>query len=334
MPRPRRPWYRKSRGEWTVTIAGKQHGLKLDDAGESWEAIEAAWQAKERELAGNRDTPNRATVAGVVAGFLADERVRKLAPDTRANYRNRLAWFTGRFGRRLVETITPEEVETAAGAETWSDATVRLTLTAVQLAVRWAGRAGFSLIRPPMPTRDERCVITRAEWLAALEECHGDFRPLVELLFLTGCRPKELRTLTAEMVNWETGRVTLAVHKTKRKTGRSRTVYLSKQALAVMQDQRQKYPSGHLFRNLAGRPFTSNAVAARWRRVRDVLGLRRQVVPGSMRHSFATHLLEGGADVRDVAELLGHTSTEMVTTVYAKFINPGRLQDVAGKVTG
>ncbi len=334
MPRPRRPWYRKSRGEWTVTIAGKQHGLKLYDAGESWEAIEAAWQAKERELAGNRDTPNRATVAGVVAGFLADERVRKLAPDTRANYRNRLAWFTGKFGRRLVQTITPDEVETAAAAETWSDATVRLTLTAVQLAVRWAGRSGFSLIRPPMPTRDEQCVISKEEYALALNECNGDFGPLIQALFLTGCRPKEMRTLTVEMVNWQTARVTLVAHKTKRKTGRPRVIYLSKAAFAVLDEQRQKYGAGPLFRNNEGRIFTSNAVAARWRRVRLVLGLRKQVVPGTMRHSFATHLLESGKAPRDVAELLGHTSTQMVETVYGKFCDPGRLQDVAGGVLG
>lgn len=334
MPRPNRPWYRKSRVEWFVTINGKQYGLKVYDENAPWEEVEAAWQAKERELGANPAGGNRATVSEAVRAFLGCDRVRALAPDTRANYTHRLGWFVRHFGRRLVETVTPDEVEAKAGAETWSDGTVRLTLTAVQLAVRHAGRAGFSLIRPAMPVRDERCVISREEYQQALGECHGDYGPLVQTLFLTGRRPKEVRLLTVEQVNWETGKATLEAHKTRKRTGRPATVYLSAAALAVLKGQADKYGSGHLFRNARGRPFSAASVQTRWRLVREKLGLRRQVIPGSMRHSFASHLLEAGASTRDVAELLGHTSTTMVEKIYGKFLDHNRLREVAAKVTG
>lgn len=329
MPRPRRPWFRHSRGEWFVTINGKQWGLKVFDPDDEAGAVASMHRL---EADPNRAAGNRATVCQAVDAFLDDCRRRQLAEDTLANYTNRLGWFRRHFGRRDVATVEPEEVERAAAGEAWSDGTVRLTLTAVQLAVRSAGRNSFRLIRPAMPVRDERCVLTREEYEAVLNECHGDFGPLVQTLFLTGRRPKEIRLLTAEQVQWEAGKATLRQHKTAKRTGRPATVYLSRAALAVLQTQRERYGGGHLFRGVHGRPFTAAAVGWRWRRVREVLGLRKQVIAATLRHSFATHLLEKGAAARDVAQLLGHTSTKMVEEVYGKYINADRLRELAGKV--
>jgi integrase/recombinase XerD len=163
-------------------------------------------------------------------------------------------------------------------------------------------------------------------------ECRGDFAPLVRFMFLTGCRPGEARALLADQVNWQSGRAVLQEHKTRGKTGKPKSIYLSDGALAILVEQRGKYGTGLLFRGKNGQMFSSNSVHDRWQRIRDRLGLRAQAIPYSLRHSFATHLLEGGASSRDVAELLGHTSTVMVETVYGHHVSIDRLRGVAGRL--
>ncbi len=325
MPRPNRPWYRADRGEWYMTIGGVKTRLKVFDPDD----LSGAMAAVERLQATAKPVQ---TVAGVVERFQREELPNR-SEATISSYTQRLKWVVEKFGRVNITDLDPRAIRQAADRESgWRNGTKRLTLTVFQLVVRWGGRGDFSIEMPPWGQRDERCVISREELSAVLNLCKGDFGPLVQWLFLTGCRPKEGRTLTAEMVDWQGGKAILEDHKTRGKVQKAKTVYLSDSALDILKRQREKYRSGYLFRHTNGRPISASGIQARWRRIREALGLRSQVVTYGLRHSFATHLLEGGASARDVAELLGHTSTEMVTKIYSHFVDPGRLRDVAGKL--
>jgi site-specific recombinase XerD len=80
-----------------------------------------------------------------------------------------------------------------------------------------------------------------------------------------------------------------------------------------------------VFLNLHGGPLGVRGLRLRLDRLRRLAGLPAGVSPHTLRHSFATHLLEGGADLRVVQELLGHES--LATTQVYTHVSPARLRD-------
>ena len=84
-------------------------------------------------------------------------------------------------------------------------------------------------------------------------------------------------------------------------------------------------PDGRVYcPSVRGRPLHTSDVRRRLERWVRAAGLESGVSPHALRHSFATHLLEGGADLRSIQELLGHSSVS-TTQVYTR-VEPGRLR--------
>jgi site-specific recombinase XerD len=91
----------------------------------------------------------------------------------------------------------------------------------------------------------------------------------------------------------------------------------------------ERRPSGQrepteIFLNHHGGPLGVRGLRFRLDRLRRLAGLPVGVSPHTLRHSFATHLLDGGADLRVVQELLGHAN--LATTQVYTHVSPGRLQ--------
>ncbi len=83
----------------------------------------------------------------------------------------------------------------------------------------------------------------------------------------------------------------------------------------------QQYASDdHVFVNLRGKPFTSRGIQYLMQKHADAIGMSVNVHPHMLRHSFATHLLDNGADIRLVQELLGHSSLS-TTQIYTHVSN-------------
>ena len=137
-------------------------------------------------------------------------------------------------------------------------------------------------------------------------------RAVLELLYAAGIRVSELCGLDVDDVDLEHGRVRVLG-----KGGRERSVPIGEDAIEALREYVAQAreaigrpgPGGHpLFPNRRGKrisPRDVRSLVEKYRR--DVLAGRR-VSPHTLRHSFATHLMEGGADIRAVQELLGHSS--------------------------
>ncbi len=152
-------------------------------------------------------------------------------------------------------------------------------------------------------------------------------RAMLELLYATGLRISELVGLDVDDVDADE-RAVLA----RGKGGRERVVPLGRAAVAAVEGWRVRgrpqlapHVPALLVNQRGGRLTRQGA----WKRLKahaGAVGLAERVSPHTLRHSFATHLLEGGADVRLVQELLGHASIR--TTQIYTLVSDTRLRAV------
>ncbi len=143
---------------------------------------------------------------------------------------------------------------------------------------------------------------------------------MMELWYATGCRVSELARIACEDLDWKSGLVCL-----KGKGNRQRWVPLNSDALEAARAyqkvrhewvRRAGLPDlSVFFLTSRFRPFTRQALWKWLAELAKKAGIRRKVWPHMIRHSFATHVLQGGADLRTVQELLGHQSIA-TTQVY------------------
>lgn len=159
---------------------------------------------------------------------------------------------------------------------------------------------------------------------------HRD-RAILEVLYSTGCRVSECAGLTLTTLDLEEG-----VVRVLGKGQKERLALLGGPARAaitawlparqqLLRDQRVLDP-GALWLNRYGRPLSSRWVFQTVADRANAAGLPTSLTPHGLRHSFATHLLDRGADLRTVQELLGHA--RLVTTEIYTHVSIGRLRDV------
>jgi len=154
-------------------------------------------------------------------------------------------------------------------------------------------------------------------------------RAMLEILYATGMRVSELTHLPVHQVNLEAGYVLLFG-----KGSKERVVPLGSEAMRwvalYLKEAREVLAKGKespfLFVNRSGRGMSRQRF---WRSLKDYArraGLHKRISPHLLRHSFASHLLEGGADLRSVQMMLGHV--DISTTQIYTHVTGERLKKV------
>ncbi len=214
--------------------------------------------------------------------------------------------------------------------EAYKATSVARTLSAVRTFHRFALREGMTeddptagVVRPRLPrglphplTMDEVTAVIDAPPPGSPTGVRD--RAILELLYGAGLRVSELTGLDVDDLDLEEGAVRVLG-----KGNKERDVPIGRMARVAIEDYlRVARPAlasprsrGALFLNARGGRLTRQSCARLLAAHARAAGIRRTVTPHDLRHSFATHLLEGGADVRVVQELLGHASVA-TTQIY------------------
>lgn len=148
----------------------------------------------------------------------------------------------------------------------------------------------------------------------------GRNRAMLEVLYSSGLRVSELVELKRANVYFDLGFLRVVG-----KGNKERLVPIGRDAMkflkSYLEDIRVHIPvqkgfEGYVFLNRAGRKISRVTVFLMIKALAAKIGLKKSISPHTFRHSFATHLIEGGADLRAVQEMLGHesiTTTEIYT---------------------
>lgn len=157
-------------------------------------------------------------------------------------------------------------------------------------------------------------------------------RTMLEFLYAAGLRVSELVSLRPEFVNRQHGYI-----RTTGKGSKERIVPLGKSALAFHEQYlaearphlARHRDSGHLFLSRRGHGLTRQGFWTRLKAHGRRAGIKKNISPHTLRHSFATHLLEGGADLRSVQTMLGHS--DIATTQIYTHVSGKRMREVHEK---
>ena len=180
-------------------------------------------------------------------------------------------------------------------------------------------------------------ILSTEQVIKLLEQPSGDSakeirdKAMLELLYATGIRVTELITLKLNDVNLQRGYLIC------RDGGKERVIpfgteaksslirYLGGTRAAMVADAESEY----LFVNCSGQPMSRQGF---WKLIKfyaKKAGIEEDITPHTLRHSFAAHLVENGADLRSVQEMLGHSDIS-TTQIYAN-MNHSRIREVYAK---
>jgi integrase/recombinase XerD len=302
-------------------------------------------------------TENASALDSALGDYLAHLRVeRGLSANTTTAYRRDLARYTAyltTLGRTDLGAVGPADVgeyvtalrEGSDGGRALSAASAARALAAVRGLHRFAQAEGLAVDDPSArvtaPSQHRRLPhALSVDAVARLLEAAsaGDTpaalrdRALLELLYSTGGRISEVVGLDVDDVTHEDAVVRLLGKGSKERIvpvgsyARDAVDAYRVRARPVLVADGAGRSTPALFLNSRGARLSRQSAWAVLQRSAERAGLAEHVSPHTLRHSFATHLLSGGADVRVVQELLGHAS--VTTTQIYTMVTPDALREV------
>lgn len=280
------------------------------------------------------------TLSQLINDFLRDRQRADCRESSLRTYRTRLAPLVQALGRRSVCRLTRDELldwlasqrEDGRGRRR-ANATLALTRTLVKMLQTYAldeGHVEAPWLKPkdlkkPKPRRRDR-TCTAAETAALVELMTPAYRRLYTAYRLTGARRSELCLARIEDLTHAAGRpaaIVLRHHKTSDKDGRDRVIHLGPEAARLVTEAVAGRTFGRIFLDDDGRPWKPSRVSAVFRRLRNALGLHKDLTVHCTRHEFASAVVVRHG-LQEAQKLLGHANVQ--TTERYSHLQPEHLR--------
>lgn len=275
--------------------------------------------------------------------------VKKTSDNTRLSYRRDLCKFADFMEKQGIsdfEEITPEHLQAYMEylkEQKFAAATISRNVASIKAIYQYLcqERDGLENISEELkaPKIEKRIpeILSMEEVVRLLEQPSGDSgkeirdKAMLELLYATGIRVTELITLSIHDVNLQMGFIICKDSHKERlvpfgEAARSALIRYIENTREGMLLGREKET---LFVNCSGQPMSRQGF---WKLIKyyaKKAGIQADITPHTLRHSFAAHLVENGADLRSVQEMLGHSDIS-TTQIYAN-MNHNRIREVYAK---
>ena len=244
--------------------------------------------------------------------MLEDMGIRNLAVNTQSAYLQQVLTYARHF-RRSPERLGPEEVRAyqvyLTKTRRLSPSSVSVATGALRFLYKVTLKRDWAVEDIPMPKRPFRLpvILSPEEVMHFLDSIANLMhRAILMTAYAAGLRISEATHL--KVTDIDSQRMMLRVDQGKAR--KDRYVMLSPRLLEELRAYWKAFrPTLWLFPgDLPNKPITRSAVEQACQKARRASGIQKLITPHSLRHAFATHLLESGADVRTIQLLLGHRS--------------------------
>ncbi len=275
--------------------------------------------------------------------------IKKTSGNTELSYKRDLCKFVNFMEERGITAVTrisPEDLHAYIrylNERKFAPSTVSRNIASIKALYQYLSREGrikdniAEALKAPKIEKKTPEILSMEEVVRLLEQPSGNSdkeirdKAMLELLYATGIRVTELITLLVQDVNLQMGVILC------RDLHKERLVPFGEAAKAAliryMEEARSSMLSSSreetLFVNCSGQPMSRQGF---WKLIKHYArkaGIQSDITPHTLRHSFAAHLVENGADLRSVQEMLGHSDIS-TTQMYAN-IGRNRIREVYAK---
>jgi integrase/recombinase XerD len=245
--------------------------------------------------------------------MIEDMQVRNLALNTQLSYLQQVSLFARHFGRSP-HLLGPEEIRSyqlyLTNERKLATGSIHIAIAALRFLYKVTLKEEWSLSEViPLPRKPQKLPVVLSpdevlHFLACVER--GKHRAILTTCYAAGLRISEVVRLRPNAIDGQR----MVIRVVLGKGGKDRYVMLSVKLLEILRSYwKATRPKEWLFPGvIPGRPITADAVGLACEKAHRLSGLSKPVTPHSLRHAFAVHLLESGADVRTIQLLLGHRS--------------------------
>lgn len=241
-----------------------------------------------------------------------DMEIRNLSPNTQLAYLQQVTSFA-KYCQRSPEVVGPEEIRAyqlhLTNERKLASGSLSIIASALRFLYKVTLKRAWVDAEIPLPKKPFILpVILSREEIAHFFESIASRKHCTILMtaYAAGLRVSEVTRL--KLTDIDSQRMMIRVDQGKGR--KDRYVMLSPQLLEILRTYWQAARPKHwLFPgDILGRPITTGAVEAACQKARRVSGIKKPITPHSLRHGFATHLLEAGTDLRKIQLLMGHRS--------------------------
>ncbi len=267
----------------------------------------------------NREIKERVRKSNVImryVRFLEGKRFSKSTVDTYSNFAVDMFLY---IGKRSISQITEQDIkdyiDNSFVPNGYSISTHRQFISSMKHLTECFPEMKISDITLTMPSKSKKLpdVLSEQEIVRLIDNAKNiKHKTIITLLYSSGLRVGELINLKISDINIERKQIFIRNSKGRK----DRYVILADSFIPMLNEYLIAYSPQYWFvEGTPGKQYSSSSIRNFLKHLCEISGINKKVTPHTLRHSFATHLLENGVDIRYIQELLGHSKPE-TTMIY------------------